>query len=299
VQENRRWRFRRLTVQVSDQVSLMHCNLAITRAIEAAGGEILNGEQGRGGDRLVLELGLQGLATHLVMLRSDQSIAPTRGRLGIIIDDFGAISGPVAEAFFDLPIDLTVAVIPGHATSQQMATRAVAAGHEVFVHLPMEPRDGEVGEENAILVDLSGDEIRRRVRWALSEIPQAVGVNNHMGSLATENEKVMRTVLEEIKSAGKFFVDSRTSSQSVAQEAGRKVGLPCDRSDGFLDYQDQDKEIEKSLEALADQALQEGTAIGIGHVRANTLEVLREMYPALENRGIRFSHVSRILEARR
>lgn len=299
VEENRRWRFRRVTVQVSDQVSLMHCNLAITRGIEAAGGEILSAEQGRGGESLVVEIGLQGLPTHLVRLSSEQSIQPTLGRLGIIIDDFGAISGPVAEAFINLPINLTMAVIPGHTTSQHLASQAVAAGHEVLVHLPMQPKDGEVGEENAILVDLSEDEIRRRVRWALSEIPQAVGVNNHMGSLATENEKVMRAVLQEVKAAGKFFVDSRTSSQSVVAEAGRKVDLCCDRSDGFLDYQDEGAEIEKSLEELTDHALQQGTAIGIGHVRANTLEVLREMFPALENRGIRFSHVSRILEARR
>ncbi len=297
--ENRRWRFRRLTVRVTDQISLLHGNLAITRAVQSAGGQVLSGEQSPGGGRLTLEIGLDDVITHRLELLSDRTIAPTRGRLALIIDDFGAIDNQAAEDILELPITLTAAVIPGHPSSGRMAQKARGAGHEVFVHLPMQPRDGQTGEENTILVDLDGDEIRRRVRWALNEIPEAVGVNNHMGSLATEDKKVMRAVLEEIKSAGLFFVDSRTSSASVVCEVAEEIGVTCIKSESFLDYQDEGAEIKVQLQKLADQALQEGTAVGIGHVKANTLGVLKEMIPRLEKDGIRFCRVSRILALRR
>ena len=298
-EQNRRWRFRRLTVRVTDQISLLLCNLAVTQAVRELGGEVLSGEQSPSGDRLTLEAGLEGLITHRLELFSDRAITPTRGRLALIIDDFGAIDNQAAVDILALPVTLTAAVIPGHASSQPMAKKAFEAGHEVFVHLPMQPREGETGEQNPIQVDLSDDEIRRRVRWALNEIPEAVGVNNHMGSLATEDETVMRAVLEEIKDAGLFFVDSRTSSASVACGVAEKVGLECIKSESFLDYQDEDANIEEELKMLAEQALEEGTAVGIGHVKASTYGVLKEMIPRLEGKGVRFCGVSRVLAIRR
>jgi len=295
----KRWRFRHLMVRVTDQIPLLRCNLAITRSVQLAGGQVLSVQQQREEGRLTMELGVSGLRTHLVELISDENISPTRANLALIIDDFGAIHNQVADAFIRLPIALTVAVIPGHQTSQQVARQANASGHQVFVHLPMQPKEGELGEKNSILVDLPEEEIRRRVRWALAEIPEAVGVNNHMGSLATENEGVMRAVLEEIKNAGKFFVDSRTSSQSVATDVAGELDLPCAKSESFLDDQDDESHIKKRLAALADRALKDGSAIGIGHIRANTLQALEEMIPQLEKEGVRFVHVSRVLEARR
>jgi polysaccharide deacetylase 2 family uncharacterized protein YibQ len=295
----KRWRFRHLTVRVTDQIPLLRCNLAITKSVHLAGGQVLSVQQESGKGLLTIELGVAGLRTHLVELISDQNISPTRGNLALIIDDFGAINNQVADAFIRLPIALTVAVIPGHQTSQRVARQAQASGHQVFVHLPMQPKEGELGEENGILVDLPEEEIRRRVRWALAEIPEAVGVNNHMGSLATENESVMTVVLQEIKMAGKFFVDSWTSSQSVAVDVAGRLDLPCEKSEGFLDYQDDGSHIKENLVSLANRALKNGSAIGIGHVKASTLQALEEMIPPLEQEGVRFVHVSRVLEARR
>jgi polysaccharide deacetylase 2 family uncharacterized protein YibQ len=296
--ETGRWRFRHLTIRVAGEVSLLRCNLAVTEAALSAGGEVLGGGQPANGKRLTLELGVEGRRSHLLEIIPDDTIAATRGYMAIIIDDFGAINNQAAVDILDLPIPLTAAVIPGHPTSGQIARQAKEAGHEVFVHLAMQPKDGECGEENPILVDLEQDEIRRRVRWALDQIPGASGVNNHMGSLATEDREVMETVLREIKAAGKFFVDSRTSSRSVACVVAREMDLLCAARDDFLDYEDVDQEIRKSLQDLADKALQEGTAIGIGHVRANTLAALQELIPGLERKGLRFVHVSRLLQIR-
>lgn len=298
-EKGKRWRFRQLSVRVTAQISPLRCNLAISKAIQRAGGQVLSVEQSRQGNRLTMKLGVEGLLTHLLDLISDQDIQPTLGRLAIIIDDFGAINNQVAHSILQLPISLTAAVIPGHPSSQQFSRQAIEAGHEVFVHLPMQPKEGELGEENGILVDLPEEEIRRRVRWALAELPEAVGVNNHMGSLATENEKVMEVVLQEIKAAGKYFVDSRTSSQSVALDVAKKLSMSCAKSDAYLDDQDDSAVIKKRLAMLADQALREGSAIGIGHIRINTLQALEDINPRLERIGVRFVHVSRVLRERR
>jgi len=298
-EENRRWHYRRLTVRVTNQISLLRCNLAVTLAARELGGDVLSGEQSPTGDRLTLEIGLEGLITHRLEFFSDHAISPTQGRLALIIDDFGAIDNQTAADILALPVTLTAAVIPGHPSSRSVAQRAREAGHDVFVHLPMQPHDGETGEQNPIRVDLEEKEIRRRVRWALNEIPGPVGVNNHMGSLATENEKVMRAVLEEIKSADLFFVDSRTSSASVACQVAEEVGVVCIKNESFLDYQDDDADIEEQLEKLAEQALEQGTAVGIGHVKASTYGVIKEMIPRLEKKGVRFCGVSRVLAERR
>jgi polysaccharide deacetylase 2 family uncharacterized protein YibQ len=295
-EQGRRWTYRTVTVRVAAQIPLLRCNLAISKSVEAEGGHIISGQMAPSGNRLVLELGVDDLTTHHLEINSDKNIITTKGLLALIIDDFGAIDNQVAADIIQLPIPLAVAVIPGHPVSRQIAQQAVQGGHEVFVHLPMEPREGKVDEPNPILVTLTEDEIRRRVRWALDELPQATGVNNHMGSLATENEKIMRIVLGEIKAKDKYFVDSRTSAQSVAFDVARQIGLPCLKSSGFLDYVDQGAEIAKSLEALAQKALQDGSAVGIGHVKANTFRVLKTMIPQLEKQGLRFVPVSRLLD---
>ncbi|MCK4596917.1 hypothetical protein KAU04_02720, partial [bacterium] len=97
-----RWRFRQLTVRVTSQISLLLCNLTITRVVQETGGQVLSVVQGRSGDRLTMELGMEGLRSHLVELISDKNIPPTQGRLSIIIDDFGAIDNQVANSFIQL-----------------------------------------------------------------------------------------------------------------------------------------------------------------------------------------------------
>jgi hypothetical protein len=94
-------------------------------------------------------------------------------------------------------------------------------------------------------------------------------------------------------------VDSRTSPQSVAVDVAAKLDLPCEKSDGFLDYEDDGSHIKERLASLANTALKDGSAIGIGHIKASTLQALEEMIPGLEKEGVRFVHASQVLQARR
>lgn len=224
------------------------------------------------------------------------------GRVAIVIDD---LAGPAektgAEALFHLGFPVTVAVLPHYPSSWQLAKRAHRAGMEVLVHMPMEP-EGKVPPaalgRGALLTTLPASEIKERVRRAIDSVPYAAGMNNHMGSRATADRRVMRAVMEVLKERGMFFVDSRTTGHSVALEVAREVGVPCLQSDFFLDDVEDEDYIRKRLYDVAARARARGRATAIGHVGhavADTVAVMEAMKEELKLQGIKFVHVSELI----
>ena len=68
----------------------------------------------------------------------------------------------------------------------------------------------------------SDEEIVRTLHEDLDTVPGAVGVNNHMGSAATSDPRVMGAIVGVLAGRGLFFVDSRTTDSTgrrMAQEA--------------------------------------------------------------------------------
>ncbi len=136
------------------------------------------------------------------------------GELNIIIDDFGYRNDKVSDGFLSLGANLTFAVIPGHKYSRSFAKKAFKKGYEVIVHMPMESHVSSSGEEDFILnTDMTSSEIESRMEKVITHLPQAVGMNNHQGSKATENKRVMNVVGSVLKKYGKYFVDSRTTPE--------------------------------------------------------------------------------------
>ncbi|MEH6940223.1 divergent polysaccharide deacetylase family protein, partial [Bacillus sp. JJ664] len=145
-------------------------------------------------------------------------------KVAIVIDDFGNnMKG--TEQMLSLPIPLTVAVMPFLPSTQKDASTAHSRGYEVIVHLPMEPRTGMASwlGPNAITSNLSDLEIRRRVVAAIDDVPYAIGMNNHMGSKATSDERVMRIVLSVCKERGLFFLDSKTNYWSIVSKIAKEL----------------------------------------------------------------------------
>ncbi len=162
--------------------------------------------------------------------------------LSIIVDDFGNIHGEDLSQFCDL-IDpnVTFAIMPGRPHAKDAMERGRAAGHELIIHMPMEPIAYPKADpgKNAIFVDMSPKEIRSTVRDYIKELPYCVGANNHMGSLATSDSDVMNVVLDELKKAGLYFIDSRTIANSVAYDVAKKLGIrTAKRNLSFLDKPD-------------------------------------------------------------
>ena len=218
------------------------------------------------------------------------------GTIVLVIDDFGYRNDQVSDGFLDLGIPITCAIIPGHSQSRKFAQKAKAAGQEVIIHMPMESTVRESGEEDyKIRTGMTSEEIEWRMGEVLKEMPEAVGMNNHQGSKATTNGKVMSVVGSVLKQKGKYFIDSRTSSATVGEKIMRSLGVPTMRRHVFLDNDSDKKKIEVQLKKLVKIARKQGIALGIGHARPNTLDILKKEIPGLLVEGFQFKFASQIV----
>ena len=180
----------------------------------------------------------------------DTSIVDTTSKkiatIVLVIDDFGYRNDSVSDGFLDLNIPITCAIIPGHLQSRKFAQKAFAAGKEVIIHMPMESSLNTPGEdEYKIKSGMTSEEVEWRIREVLKEMPEAIGMNNHQGSKATTNGKVMSVLGSVLKANNKFFIDSRTTSKTVAEEIMRSIGVPTIRRHVFLDNDDSKDKISK------------------------------------------------------
>ena len=215
----------------------------------------------------------------------------------LVIDDFGYRIDSVSDRFLNLPVPITCAVLPGHSQSASIAKKAIKSGKEVIIHMPMESSVSMTGEDEFKLkVGMTSEEIEWRLNEALKEIPEAIGINNHQGSKATTNGKVMGVVASVLKNKNKFFLDSRTSSKTVGEKTMRSVGVLTARRHIFLDNDLNIDNISKQLDKLVVLSQKKGMAIGIGHVKANTLKVLEREIPILLERGFEFKFVSQVVD---
>ena len=190
---------------------------------------------------------------------------PLRGVIGIIIDDFGYRNDHISNGFLEIPAKLTYAIIPGHDHSQSFSKKAYDAGYEIIVHLPMENIGKTYGEEEYVLMSyFQDDEIKSRIHKAFDHLPESIGLNNHQGSRGTADSRVMTHVANVIKEKKKFFIDSRTTSNSLAESTMRKYGVPTNKRDIFLDNELDEEKIKAQLMKLADVSERKGIAIGIG-----------------------------------
>jgi len=239
-----------------------------------------------------------GTAAKETIEESSAVTAPIRvkGKIGLIIDDFGYRNDEISDGFLHLDVNLTCAVIPGHVYSSSFGEKAVSRGHEVIVHMPMENVGENRGEEKFVLrVDMKPDAVKNRVYDALDQIPEAIGMNNHQGSQATADPGVMNSVAAVLKERNKFFIDSRTTPETVAESIMNNWKVPSARRNVFLDNDHDEEKITRQLLSLVEIAERDGSAIGIGHVKQNTLNVLRKQIPELKRKGFKFEFVSNML----
>lgn len=221
---------------------------------------------------------------------------PDKGRIAIIIDDFGYNYNDVTQAFLKLDADLTYAIIPGHHYSQRFAREASEAGYEIMIHMPMESSSKLHGEEGYILeTSMTGAEIERRVQLAIDHIPQASGMNNHQGSQATQDARLMTIVGTLLKNNKKYFIDSRTTAETIAEEKIRVMGVPVSRRDIFLDNDSDPLLIGRQIDKMVQMAARRGSVVGIGHGRLATLQMLQTEIPRLKADGYQFVFASRIV----
>ena len=207
--------------------------------------------------------------------------APGPPRLAIVLDDGGNSLEPLTE-LARLPRAVAVAVLPNTPLATEFARGAAAQGREVLLHAPMDKLASSSGPGpgyDAIGTGLGDREIEARLGRALLIVPEARGVNNHMGSEATADRRVMTVVMRVLAGRGLYFLDSRTTPATVAEEVAREHGVPALRRDVFLDNSDAPAAIRAALGEAVTRAAAQGDAVAIGHVHPTTLAVLASELP--------------------
>ncbi len=222
---------------------------------------------------------------------------PVTGQIALIIDDNG-YSQESCRQLRSIPQPLTVSILPDLPYSRSVDDCAHRHHKGIMLHLPMEPHvwHETYGANYVVTSDMTPSAIRALIDSALQSVPHAQGVNNHMGSKATEDKKIMQIVLHELQERDLFFIDSRVTLQSVAPGLAREMGIPCAERDVFLDNEADRDYIIGQMNDLAREAREKGVAIGIGHARPLTWSVIREQAPLLVQEGFRFVTVKELWE---
>jgi uncharacterized protein len=231
---------------------------------------------------------------HLITpLRSTEiAVAPAgRPRLAIVIDDLGNDRAQ-ADTLFRLAYPITISVLPPEADSGEIAEEAHRRGYQVMLHLPMASNAGERDETVELHPGMASVEVENTFATMLDTVPYAVGVNNHEGSLGTADQKLMDELMPLLHQRHLFFIDSRTTAETVAETAAHAAGVAAARRNVFLDDEQSVPAIRKQFVLAIREARQKGSALAIGHPHPETLAVLNEMLPETERQGVRLVFAS-------
>lgn len=312
-----RWHTWQLLVTMPAEMSIETIQQILNEATRSSGGQLLSAQPDtyQGMAVIRLDIGLKDklageditIVSDRVYLTKEKIAAPkpivkpepkfdgkTRGQMAIIIDDFGYSKEPIS-AFAAISRPLTFAVLPYRPFSSEAASRGLSSGHQVMLHLPMEPlAQSEQSEDSTITVNMSDGEIQEVVRKAIQAVPGLIGVNNHQGSRATADRRVMKDVLGILKANSLFFVDSRTNGQSIAGETARQMGVRVGENELFIDNTDDVGAVKGKLRTAQDMAIKHGSVTVIGHARMATAMAVSEMIPELESQGIQLVFVSQL-----
>lgn len=226
---------------------------------------------------------------------SPEAIEGQGGIIALIIDDMGLAAASSTRAT-RLPAVVTLSYMPYASNLEEQVGQAKAKGHEIMLHLPMEPMGSEKPGPGALMASMEPDEVRAATIKALDSFQGYVGVNNHMGSKFTLLRKGMEPVIEVMRERGLYFVDSRTGAKSIAEDVAREAGLRVAGRDVFLDDKRTPDAVRAELERVEAIASRKGWAIAIGHPHAVTLDALEEWIPKAEAKGYRFVPVSELVK---
>jgi len=219
--------------------------------------------------------------------------------IAIVIDDMGVDRKRSKHMWQDVPAPLTLSFMTYASDLVDQTQAARQQGHELMLHMSMEPSSASIDAgPNVLMTAMDSSQIRSLANWGMDRFEGFVGVNNHMGSRFTEDERGMRVVLEEINKRGLLFLDSRTSSHTVGPKLARTMGMPALERNVFLDNDNVPDKVRKQLGEVERLARKFGHVIAIGHPRDATIQVLKEWIPQARERGLAIVPVSVLMKAR-
>lgn len=220
-----------------------------------------------------------------------------RPMIAVVIDDLG-VDRRRSERVIPLRAPLTLAWMTYAQDLPRLTREAHGRGHELMVHVPMQPQGASWDPGPDVLeVGVHPEENRRRLEWGLSRFEGFVGINNHMGSRYTGDHTGMKVVMEELRKRGLLFLDSVTTDKSVAPDLARSYGVPFAARNVFIDNDQSVSAVLAQLQKAEAYARKHGAAIAIGHPHDATIEALQQWLPGLEGKGLVLVPVSTIVRA--
>jgi polysaccharide deacetylase 2 family uncharacterized protein YibQ len=225
-------------------------------------------------------------------------IVSGRPMIAVIIDDMGLDHRRSAE-ILNLPGPLTISFMSYAEDMAHQEAEARAHGHEIMMHVPMEPLDSRQNPGPGVLTNnLSPTEVRKTLDADLAKFGGIVGINNHMGSKFTAHAPGMEVVMQDLRERGLLFIDSLTSEKSIGLAMARRYGVPTAARNVFLDDAGDLVSVEFELGKLEEVARKKGNAIAIGHPRDATIKALAAWLPKLKSKGLVLVPVTAIVKAR-
>jgi polysaccharide deacetylase 2 family uncharacterized protein YibQ len=220
-------------------------------------------------------------------------------KIALVIDDMG-MNRRNSQRIVDLSGSLTLAYLPYAEDLQKQTSRAADKGHELIVHMPMQPvkMAGNNPGPNALLTALTPEQNLQRLNENLSRFEGYIGLNNHMGSDLTANREALQPIMAEIKRRGLWFLDSRTIGNSVAGPLAEEMGVPYASRDVFLDNAASVQSVLMQLKELEKIARHRGYAVGIGHPHEATITALQQWLPQVQAHGVEIVPLSTIIAQR-
>jgi polysaccharide deacetylase 2 family uncharacterized protein YibQ len=287
--------------EVPAQRSLTQVNAAIDLAVRVGGGRVRSCRETRGGRAIEMEIGTRRIVTHRCTFKLGKPSGRKDDQAGgypvmtIIVDDFGYFNNKLVREYLALEVPVTISVIPGLKHSSPICKQAAGAGKEVICHLPMEPEKdaGDQGDIPLVRVDMSDGKIEGVVERALESTPGAIGMNNHMGSKATADQRVMDAVIRVCRRKELFFLDSVTTPRSKVSTAAARGGVRSLKNDIFIDNRGED--VRDNMRKMMSIASRKGKVTGIMHVRRENLKHLRWLEKEARKEGIRIIKLSEMI----
>ena len=197
----------------------------------------------------------------------------TTAKMAIVIDDVGYRMDTMDE-LLSMPAAITFAVIPNAPHAAKLSQLARQHGHQVIIHLPLQPSDPKEQDPGSLTVDMSESQMRILLESAMNTVPNAVGLNNHTGSLFSKNQQAADRLMNALKDTPLFFLDSKTVAGSVLAETAEKYGIDSLQRDLFLDHDIDEEKIYQQLLAMKALANKSGAAIAIGHPYPETIAAI-------------------------
>ncbi|WKC58447.1 divergent polysaccharide deacetylase family protein [Borrelia sp. P9F1] len=213
----------------------------------------------------------------------------------LVIDDVG-YDEFMLEKFIKINLKINFAIIPFLSKSMYAYNRLISENKITMIHFPMQSKHQNSIEKFHINIDDNENTVRTKIEKTFKEYPNAKIMNNHMGSLITSNEKIMKTILTKLKEEDRYFFDSFTTKESISIKIGEKIGVRVERRDIFLDNKDNERDVIASLEKAKQIARIKGTVKVIGHIWSkNTLKILKQESESL-NKEFEFKNLLNLYE---